>query len=352
MKILTVVGARPQFIKAAALSRELRKKHNEIIIHTGQHYDDNMSKIFFEELEIPQADYNLGVGSSLHGAQTGAMLERIELVLNKEKPDRVIVYGDTNSTLAGALAAAKMHIPVAHIEAGLRSYNRIMPEEINRVVTDHLSDILLCPSRIAVKNLKKEGIFRGVHEVGDIMLDALLFAKDKAKISEKILKRLKIEKKRYILATVHRSENTDNRERLENILRAFVKSNEVIVFPLHPRTKKMFKQFEMAFLLKNNVKIVEPVGYLDMIGLEMNARMILTDSGGIQKEAYWLKVPCITLRDETEWVETVTSGWNVLTGTDSKKILSYIEYFALNKKHPAFYGDGRTAKRCCKAMLL
>jgi len=351
MKLLTIVGARPQFIKAAALSRELRKKHDEVIVHTGQHYDDNMSKVFFKELEIPQADYNLGIGSNSHGAQTGAMLEQIEVVLHKEKPDRVIVFGDTNSTLAGALAAAKMHIPVAHIEAGLRSFNRIMPEEINRVVTDHLSDILLCPSRTAVTNLQKEGILIGVYEVGDIMLDALLFAKDKAKRSVKILERLKIEKKRYILATLHRAENTDNRKRLGSILRAFLNSNEIIVFPLHPRTKKMIKLFCMESLLGKNVKIIEPVGYLDMVWLEQNARMILTDSGGIQKEAYWLKIPCITLRDETEWVETVTSGWNVLTGANNSKMLSNIANFILPQEHSSLYGDGQTAKKCCEKII-
>jgi len=290
MKIVTVVGARPQFIKAAALSRVLRQQHNEILVHTGQHYDDNMSAVFFAELDIPAPDVNLQIGSGSHGTQTGAMLTGIETVLLAERPDRVLVYGDTNSTLAGALAAAKLHIPVAHVEAGLRSFNRAMPEEINRVVTDHLSDVLLCPGQTAVDNLAAEGITRGVHLVGDVMADALIVASERAMTHSAILTRLELTEQSYVLATVHRAENTDDPLRLHNILTAFLDSNELIIFPVHPRTRKRINELDLS-LQQSNLRLIEPVGYLDMVQLEQSARMILTDSGGVQKEAYWLGVP-------------------------------------------------------------
>jgi UDP-N-acetylglucosamine 2-epimerase len=326
MKILTVVGARPQFIKLAPLSKILRENGiNEIIVHTGQHYDENMNDLFFKELEIPEPDYNLGIGSGNHGEQTGRMLIEIEKIMLKENPDLVIVYGDTNSTLAGALAASKLHVKLAHVEAGLRSFNKRMPEEINRVLTDHVSDILFCPTQTAVENLKNEGITNGVYLVGDVMFDALLHFSKISDIKSNILERLNIKPKEYYLATIHRAENTDNYERLKNILTAFSKLDEMVVFPIHPRTRKMINYYGLDDLLENNnVKVIDPVGYLDMLKLEKNAKAILTDSGGVQKEAFWLKVPCITLRDETEWIETVNLGWNRLVGSNVEKILEAV----------------------------
>jgi UDP-GlcNAc3NAcA epimerase len=326
MKILTVVGARPQFIKLAPLSKILRENGiNEIIVHTGQHYDENMNDLFFKELEIPEPDYNLGIGSGNHGEQTGRMLIEIEKIILKENPDLVIVYGDTNSTLAGALAASKLHIKLAHVEAGLRSFNKRMPEEINRVLTDHVSDILFCTTQTAVENLKNEEITKGVYLVGDLMFDALLHFSKISDMKSNILERLNIKPKEYYLATIHRAENTDNYERLKNILTAFSKMDEMVVFPIHPRTRKMINYYGLDGLLENdNVKVIDPVGYLDMLKLEKNAKAILTDSGGVQKEAFWLKVPCITLRDETEWIETVNLGWNRLIGSNVEKILKAV----------------------------
>jgi len=297
MKIVSIIGARPQFIKAAAISRELRQEHTEFLVHTGQHYDDNMSAIFFDELDIPEPDINLGVGSGLHGQQTARMLVEIEKILLDEKPNWVLVYGDTNSTLAGALAASKLHIPVAHVEAGLRSFNKDMPEEINRILTDHVSDLLLCPSQTAIDNLAYEGITKGVHLVGDVMYDALMFAVERAEIKSTILKKLGIKEKTYLLATVHRAENTDDEKRLKNILDAFDALDEPIIFPVHPRTKKAMQK--IGYLPAKHIQLIEPVGYMDMVILAKSARMVLTDSGGLQKESYWLGVPCITLRDET-----------------------------------------------------
>jgi len=321
MKIVTVVGARPQFIKCAPVSRELRKVTTEVLVHTGQHYDVTMSEIFFRELEIPRPDYNLGVGSGPQGAQTGEMLKRIEEALVKERPDYVVVYGDTNSTLAGALAAAKLHIPVAHVEAGLRSFNRRMPEEINRVMTDHLSTLLCCPTETAVTNLAQEGITKGVHLVGDAMYDAL---HDNLLIAQRrstILEKLALRSKGYLLATVHRADNTDQPENLNNIVSAFMKlarAGQTVVFPAHPRTRKRLDTF--AGNGHPNLLMIDPVSYLDMLALEKNTKVILTDSGGVQKEAYWLHVPCITLRDETEWVETLEDGRNQLAGAGTERI--------------------------------
>jgi UDP-GlcNAc3NAcA epimerase len=345
MKIISIVGARPQFIKAAALSRELRRQHQEVLVHTGQHYDYEMSGIFFDGLEMPPPDVNLGVGSGSHGAQTGAMLSKIEEVLIAEQPDWMVVYGDTNSTLAGALAAAKLHVPVAHVEAGLRSFNRRMPEEINRIVADHLSNLLLCPSDTAVKNLADEGMADTVHLVGDIMLDVMNWARERlASRPSEILKKLGLEERRYLLVTVHRSENTDDPQRLADILGALGDLDEQIVFPVHPRARKAMTT--AGCQLSPRVRLVDPVGYLDMVNLTRNARLVLTDSGGLQKEAYWLGVPCVTLRDETEWVETVEVGWNTLTGSDGDRIVEAVRTFAPPAAHPSLYGDGSTAAQC------
>ncbi|WP_422445574.1 non-hydrolyzing UDP-N-acetylglucosamine 2-epimerase [Thermoanaerobacterium sp. DL9XJH110] len=348
MKIATIVGARPQFIKAAAVSRVLRKYHNEILIHTGQHYDKNMSDIFFDELDIPRPDYNLNVGSGTHGKQTGEMLIKIEEVLVQEKPDAVIVYGDTNSTLAGALAASKLLISVIHVEAGLRSYNRNMPEEQNRVLTDHISSILFCPTQNAVENLLREGITNNVFNVGDVMYDAILFNLDIAEQKSDILSKLQLKKNEYILATVHRAENTDTYENLYNIIHSFNDSQELIVFPVHPRTRKAIQDYGIKLL--SNVKVIDPVGYLDMLILEKYANKIVTDSGGIQKEAYILGVPCITLRHETEWVETVKDKWNILVGTDKEKIIEAIKYFRPSNKRKNYFGEGKAGEKIVDAI--
>jgi UDP-N-acetylglucosamine 2-epimerase len=343
LKILSVIGARPQFVKAGPVSRAIRNRHAEVLVHTGQHYDDNMSKVFFDDLDIPRPDYNLGVGSGGHGAQTGLMLARLEEAMVSEKPDWVLVYGDTNSTLAGALAAAKINIRVAHVEAGMRSFNRSMPEEINRVLTDHLSDLLLCPSQPAAENLASEGITRGVHVVGDVMAEALEFAAERAKTRSGILEKLDLRGRRFFIATVHRAENTDNGTRLGNILAAFDAIDETVIFPVHPRTRKAIES--AGHVPSPKVRLIEPVGYLDMLMLEQSASMILTDSGGIQKEAYWLGVPCITLRGETEWVETVHAGWNVLAGADTERIIDLSRSFVPPARRPALYGDGAAAAR-------
>jgi UDP-GlcNAc3NAcA epimerase len=345
LKIVTIVGARPQFIKAAAVSRKLQERHEEILVHTGQHYDYEMSGIFFDGLELSKPKASLGVGSGSHGFQTGAMLKAIEDVLLVERPNCVLVYGDTNSTLAGALAASKLFIPVAHIEAGLRSFNRRMPEEINRVMADHLSNLLLCPSKTAVNNLAAEGISQNVHLVGDVMLDVLNWAKQRIGANQSaVLERFGLSESGYLLVTVHRSENTDEVERISNILRALNAIDEPVVFPVHPRTRKNITQ--LGFQLKPHVRLIDPLGYLEMVALLGSARLVLTDSGGLQKEAYWLGVPCVTLRNETEWVETVEAGWNILVGSDSNKILKAVHSFSPPDSHPILYGDGAAAIQC------
>ena len=344
MKIVSIVGARPQFVKAAAVSRKLREHHTEVLVHTGQHYDYEMSGIFFDGLDIPAPDVNLGVGSGAHGAQTGAMLKAIEEVLIAERPDWLLVYGDTNSTLAGAMAASKVFVPVAHVEAGLRSFNRRMPEEVNRIVADHLSNLLLCPSDTAARNLAAEGISRDVHVVGDVMLDVLNWAIERAlSRPPQVLHRLGLTKP-FVLATVHRSENTDDRARLVQILRALDALDEPVVFPVHPRTVRAIE--EANWRPKPHIQLIDPVGYLDMVTLTGSARLVLTDSGGLQKEAYWLGVPCLTLRDETEWVETVNAGWNVLVGSDFDRIVHAVRMFVPAGPRPTLYGDGLAAERC------
>jgi UDP-GlcNAc3NAcA epimerase len=344
MKIATIVGARPQFIKAAGISQALRQRFREILIHTGQHYDYEMAGIFFDGLELPPPDYNLCVGSGSHGEQTGAMLKGIEQVLRSEDPDKALVYGDTNSTLAGALAASKLHIPVVHVEAGLRSFNRRMPEEINRVLADHLSDILLCPSLTSVRNLASEGIYENVHLVGDVMLDVLNWARPRAQEKAgEVLERMGVKSGQYLLVTVHRGENTDEVEHLAAIVRALNALQEPVIFPVHPRTQKALER--SAFRLAPHVRVIDPIGYLEMVTLSGSARMILTDSGGLQKEAYWLGIPCLTMRAETEWVETVESGWNKLVGIDSDRIIQAVRSFRPPALREELYGDGNMAGR-------
>ena len=332
MRFVTVIGARPQFVKAAAVSRVLRLQAAEVLVHTGQHYDENMSQVFFDELEIPRPDYNLDVGSGGHGAQTGAMLAKIEEVLLAEKPDRMLVYGDTNSTLAGALAAAKLHIPVAHVEAGLRSFNRLMPEEINRLLTDHLADQLFCPSETAVANLAAEGVVAGVHRVGDVMYEALRHAVAVAERRSGILPKLRLVPGEYALATIHRAENTDDPQRLGRLMAALreISGRMPVLFPVHPRTRGKLQALALSpdVAGSGDLRLLDPVGYLDMVRLEAGAAVILTDSGGIQKEAYWLRVPCVTLREETEWVETVQQGWNVLAGSNPEKVAHAVAHAA------------------------
>lgn len=346
--IATVVGARPQFIKAAPVSRVLKNNFQEILIHTGQHYDYGMSDVFFEEMQMSNPDFHLGSGGGNHSEQTGNMLIELEKVFNSIKPDIVLVYGDTNSTLAGALAAAKAQIPLGHIEAGLRSYNRAMPEEINRVLTDHVSTFLFCPTDMAVKNLEKEGIINGVYQVGDVMYDALLHNLTLARKKSEILSRLKIKKEAYALATIHRAANTDSKERMKSILEGLGSLKTKIILPLHPRTRKMMTEWNLT--VKDNIKLIEPVGYFDMLILQENANCILTDSGGIQKEAYLLGIRCITLREETEWVETVEAGWNKLVGADSQAIQDiFANWFPETDRIP-FYGNGEASSKIAQVL--
>jgi len=345
VKVVTIVGARPQFIKCAPLSRELRKEHTEVLVHTGQHYDPEMSDVFFSELAIPEPDYHLGIGSGPHGKQTGEILARIEEVLLEERPDMVIVFGDTNSTLAGTLAAAKLHIPVAHVEAGLRSFDRTMPEEVNRVVTDHLSDLLFCPTKTAVRNLAHEGITKGVFLVGDVMVDALLHNREVAARRSRVLERFGLSGHKYLVLTVHRPANTDNREHMESIMAALGDAEVPVLFPAHPRTRKVLTEYGSWKHLPANVIATEPLGYLDMLQAMTHADTILTDSGGVQKEAYLLGVPCITLRDTTEWVETVDDGWNVLVGADRERIGEAIRTFRPRKERSMIFGEAGASGR-------
>lgn len=354
-KVITIIGARPQFIKAATVSRELKKVGvEEKIIHTGQHFDDNMSKVFFEEMEIPKPDYNLEIHSLSHGAMTGRMLEGIEKVLIDEKPDFVIVYGDTNSTIAGALAAQKLHIPIAHVEAGLRSYNMAMPEEANRILTDRISDILFCPTDTAIENLKKEGFEnfnKQIVRCGDVMLDAALYYEKKSDEKSVIINDLKLTGAKYILCTIHRQENTDKQERLLSIIEALNELSErfKIVLPLHPRTRNIIHNMG----IKLNFEPINPVGYFDMIQLIKNAEFIMTDSGGLQKEAFFFRKHCITLRDETEWVELVDNGFNTVVGADKEKILSEVQ--AMRNRTKDFninlYGNGKASESIVRELL-
>ena len=347
MKVVSVVGARPQFIKLAPVSRELRNHADEIIVHTGQHYDSELSQTFFDQLHIPHPDYNLGIGSGTHGYQTGAMLQAIEPILLSELPDMVLVYGDTNSTLAGALAAVKLQIPLVHVEAGLRSYNRGMPEEINRVLTDHCADLLMCPTDTALRNLKKEGIETGAHLVGDVMYDALLYNKHLSRETH-ILDELSIKPGTYMVATVHRASNTDAIENLQNIMEGLSRVKTPIIFPIHPRTRKVLEREGIPFA--DNIHLIAPIGYLEFLRLESQARLILTDSGGVQKEAYLLGIPCITLREETEWIETVEDGWNKLVGTNPDLIAQTAQTLHPEKNQKQHFGDGRASEKIVQIM--
>ncbi|WP_435337489.1 non-hydrolyzing UDP-N-acetylglucosamine 2-epimerase [Acinetobacter sp. LH3_13] len=349
MKILTVLGARPQFIKAAAFSRALDQIDNieEIIIHTGQHYDQNMSDIFFEEMNIPKPKYLLQTGGKTHGAMTGQQLEQIENIFLNEKPDLVLVYGDTNSTLAGALAAAKLHIPVAHIEAGLRSFNKRMPEEINRILTDQLSDYLFVPSLLAKKNLVNEGVSSDkIFIVGDIMCDVSLYYKEKM-VKPKWFDDLKLDK--FILCTIHRAENTDDINKLTAIFKGLGAAKKDIILPLHPRTVNKIKEYNLN--IAKNIYIVEPVGYLEMVWLEANTDLIVTDSGGVQKEAYFHGKYCITLREETEWIELVDQGFNTLVGCDSDLIEQSLNKNYNSNLYAGIYGHGDTSNKIINIMV-
>ncbi|MEX0785742.1 MAG: UDP-N-acetylglucosamine 2-epimerase (non-hydrolyzing) [Dehalococcoidia bacterium] len=343
MKVLTVAGARPQFIKAAAFSRALRGRHQEVLVHTGQHYDPTLSGVFFEQLDLPKPHHHLDVGSGPHGEQTGRMLERIEPVLRQEAPDWVVVFGDTNSTLAGALAAAKLGLRLAHVEAGLRSFDRTMPEETNRIVADHCSDLLFCPTQTAVDNLAREGLLERARLTGDIMYDSLLQQLPSVEAASGIIERLGLAKGGYALVTVHRAANTDDLDALGGILEALALLEEPVIFPMHPRARLAMasSDFETA----SNVQAIEPVGYLEMLALERNARVVLTDSGGMQKEAYLLGVPCVTLREETEWPETMVDGWNVLAGSEPRRIVEASRRTPPSGEPPAVFGDGHAAER-------
>ncbi len=353
MKLATIVGARPQFIKAATVSRAIGETPalREILIHTGQHYDANMSKVFFDELRLPRPDYNLGIGGGHHGAQTGQMLIEIEKVLLHEKPDAVLVYGDTNSTLAGALAAAKLHIPLAHVEAGLRSFNKKMPEEQNRILTDHLADLLFAPTKTATDNLLHEGRPpENIHTVGDVMYDAVRYYAALAANST-VLQRHGLNEKNYVLATIHRAENTDDPATLEKIMHDLTRlANEIpVVLPLHPRTRKMLAAIEGS-PGQAKITLIDPVGYLDMLMLEKNARLVITDSGGVQKEAYFHGVPCLTMRNETEWVELVQLGYNRLFRPGDDIIAAYEAMQATVITTSTLYGTGDAALKVREAI--
>jgi UDP-GlcNAc3NAcA epimerase len=350
MKLLTVVGARPQFIKAATVSRAIaaRQDITEVIVHTGQHYDANMSDIFFDELSIPRPDHHLGIGGGSHGAMTGRQIEAIERVLLDEKPDMVLVYGDTNSTLAGALAAVKLHIPVAHVEAGLRSFNRRMPEEINRILTDHASDLLFAPTTTAMKNLSNEGLPSDrLHLVGDVMYDACLFYGTQAR-KPAWFDPLSISKGDYVLATVHRAENTDDPARLAGILQGLAGAERPVILPVHPRTQKQIESLGLS--TPANLHLVPPVGYLEMVWLEQNCALIATDSGGVQKEAYFHGKPCVTLRDETEWVELVELGANRLAGSNADMIGELLRGAEIERGSGGLYGDGNASQKIAEVM--
>jgi UDP-GlcNAc3NAcA epimerase len=349
MKILSVIGARPQFIKAALLSKEIRKYHKEILVHTGQHYNKELSAIFFDQLDIPLPDYNLGVGSGTHGYQTGNMIIEIEKVLLKEQPDFVIIYGDTNSTVSASLAAVKLHIPVGHVEAGLRNFDLNIPEEVNRLIADHISSFLFAPTQTAVDNLEKEGLADRTYLTGDVMYDVLLHNLEVSESQSKILESLNVVHKGYMLATIHRPDNTDDPIHLNSIFRAFENCGETVIVPLHPRTVKELSQNGIT-IDESRVKIVSPQGYLDFLKLLRHARKVITDSGGVQKEAYLLKIPCITIYDSTSWIETIRDGWNILARAEEKDIIEKIKTFNPSEVQGNYFGDGHSCERIVEIM--
>ncbi|CAM2884721.1 non-hydrolyzing UDP-N-acetylglucosamine 2-epimerase [Halobacterium salinarum] len=344
MKIISVVGARPQFIKAYAVSNELRKEHDEILVHTGQHYDEEMSDVFFEELDIPRPDHNLGVGSGSHATQTAEMMIGLEELVHRHEPDVMLCYGDTNSTLATGVVGSKEDVTLAHVEAGLRSFNREMPEEVNRVLTDHAADILFAPSERAMNHLESEGIDEYAYNAGDVMYDALLSVREKAVAQSDVLEELNLWDDPYILATVHRPRNTDNSERLETILETLAADERRVILPAHPRTVNRLEQHGLLDAIEEEATLIDPVGYLDFIKLQANADVIVTDSGGIQKEAFFLDVPCVTLREETEWPETVESGGNVLVGANQEAIQDALTNLSHSTSDAEPYGDGNAAR--------
>lgn len=350
MKIASIVGARPQFIKCAPIVKIMADKCEKVLIHTGQHYNYVLSKIFFDQLEIPKPDYNLGVGSALHGYQSGKMMIKIEKVLLKEHPDYVIVYGDTNSTLAGALASVKLNIPCVHIEAGLRSRNKEMPEEINRIVTDHVSNILFCPSATAIKNLKKEGLSGNAELVGDVMMDVLLDNEEKARsLCNNVLIKYSIEEKKYNVLTIHRAENTKSTKEVLYLIKNIESISPFpIIFPVHPRLKKILSINKSKDISIGKIQAVDPVSYLEMLALIIGSDRVITDSGGLQKDAYYLQKPCITLRKETEWIETLENGWNILVGTDKFKIENAFNQYPKSHINRNIYGTGNTSKKICQ----
>lgn len=374
IKLLTIVGARPQIIKAAALSRAINDYFlndiHELIVHTGQHYDENMSEVFFKELHIPTPDYNLGVGSGLHGEQTAQMISGIENILLKEKPDFIVLYGDTNSTLAGAIAASKLLIPIIHIEAGLRSFNKTMPEEINRIVCDHCATLLFSPTSTGMKNLKNEGFHiewagpftadrPGIFHCGDIMYDNSLFFSHLAKTESQILKTADLVGKEYILCTIHRNHNTDDPKRLESLLNTITdiaNSHRIhLVIPMHPRTKKMANELkDQSWKGSELVHILPPASFLDMIQLEANSKLVITDSGGVQKEAYFFKKPCIILRPETEWIEITESGAAILADADPMRIKNAFQKLSasMEMQFPPVFGDGQAARSICEQIIM
>lgn len=349
-KVLSIVGARPQFVKLAPMVRACAGTVDHVIVHTGQHYDDAMSRVFFEDLSIPSPDYNLGVGSGTHAVQTASFMTGLEEILVNERPDIVVVYGDTNSTIAGALVGAKLNIPVAHIEAGLRSFDRSMPEEINRIIADRVSSFLFCPTSAAMNNLSHEGMANSSYLVGDVMLDALMMYQHRIRDHSHVLDRLQVEDKRYYLATIHRASNTDNATNLACILDALDCLDAPVIFPLHPRTKKSLEHPGPGPKVKGNILFVEPVGYLDMLALEKHAKKVLTDSGGVQKEAYILGTPCVTLRGETEWVETLEGFWNVLAGVKRDAILAAAGSTPVGFRQQP-YGHGHAAEKIVEILL-
>lgn len=344
MKIISVVGARPQFVKAFPVSRALREQHEEVLVHTGQHYSEAMSDVFFAELDIPTPEYNLGVGSDTQGKQTGAMVTHFGELTERENPDVILVYGDTNSTLASAIVAAKTDARLAHVEAGLRSYNRAMPEEINRVLTDHVSDLLFAPTQRAVENLSNEGI-GNAHLTGDVMYDAILWARSQAAEHSTVLTEHGLTDGKYILATVHRQANTDDRERLESIMTALCDAEREVVLPVHPRTMERLETYGLREQVEKAITLIEPVGYVDFVRLLDGAERVATDSGGVQKEAFFLDTACVTFREETEWVETIDAGWNVLVGADERAIARELTRPVELPEKPELYGDGDAAER-------